>query len=76
LILKNDSKNIYIVTKKASRFSKNISAIVFCIDNNKNVSKASNQHIHIISKGSCDVESGTGLHYISKYIKKETRYFI
>ncbi len=30
----------------------------------------------MISKVSYDVESGTGLNYILKYFKKETRYFI
>jgi len=49
------------------------------------VSLAANQHIRMISEGSCDTEGWsndaensaliTGINYISKYIKTENKYF-
>ncbi len=42
--------------KKVSQFQPKIQSNVFNIDNNTNVYWAANQHIIMISKGSCDTE--------------------
>ncbi len=58
---------------------------VLIIDNNNNVSWTANQHIRMISEGSCDTEAWSndaenvaliiGINYILKYIQIESSYF-
>ncbi len=60
-------------------------ATVFNIDNNKKCFLSTNQHIRMISGGSCDTEDWrndaeiqlciTGINYILKYIGLENSYF-
>jgi len=84
IILQIDSALLNVVFFKESpkNYHKNIFLIstLFNINNYRNISSAPNQHIRMISKGSCDTEAEnsaliTGIKYILKCIQIENSNF-